>query len=100
MTDYTIIEDCKLAGLCGTDGFKWAEAFQQIVVDKGLVIDQSLMIGWFCNAIEQMRPETLTEEDSLHIAARVWCRPETEHIEMNTPLAVAFADVLQNGEPK
>ena len=99
MTDYTKIESCKLAGVCGTDAFKWAEAFQQIVVDKGLVIDEGLMIGWFANAIEQIRPETLTEEAALHIAARIWCRPETGHIEMNAPLAAAFADVLRNGEP-
>lgn len=98
MTDYTKIEECKLAGVCGMDALKWAEAFQQIIVDKGVKIDQTLMIGWFANSMQQALPPTLTEEEALHIAACVWCRPETENITMDSRLAKAFADVLMNGE--
>ena len=39
-----------------------------------------------------------TEEEAMHVAARVWCRPETEGKTMDAELATAFADVLLNGE--
>lgn len=38
-----------------TDARQWAEAFQRIVLDKGVLIDVDLMIGWFANAIERGR---------------------------------------------
>lgn len=98
-TDYTEIESCYLGGACGNDAMKWAIAFVQYMKKHEFEIDEGLMVGWFANAMAQSEPKQLTEEESLHIAARVWCRPETEHIEMDTPLAVAFADVLRNGEP-
>ena len=33
------------------DAMKWAEGFQEIVLDGGLTIDKELMLGWFANAI-------------------------------------------------
>lgn len=54
-TDYTEIDECLLAGICGTNARAWAEAFQQIVVEQGITIDEDLMLGWFANAMEQAR---------------------------------------------
>ena len=36
----------------------------------------------------------MTKEDALQWAAQAWCKPETETIAMNPPLANAFADIL------
>ena len=36
----------------GTDGHKWAQEFMKKFGDKKEEIDEALMIGWFCNAIE------------------------------------------------
>lgn len=96
--DYTEL-GTSFAGICGKDAMKWAVAFIQHMKKHNFEIDEGLMVGWFANAMVHSEPARLTEEESLRIAARVWCRPETESIEMNTPLAVAFADVLRNGEP-
>jgi len=52
--DYTVMNGPELLSACGHDAMKWAEAFQQIVVDKGLEIDQGLMVGWFANPIMNM----------------------------------------------
>ncbi len=100
-TDYTKIKG-NFAAICGDDAMKWAIAFVQHAKKNAWKledIDEGLMVGWFANAMAQSEPVQLTEEESLHIAARVWCRPEIANMEMNTPLAVAFADVLRNGEP-
>lgn len=97
--DFTKVEEHLLAGKCGIDAHKWAMAFCQLAEKNNFdATDESLMLGWFANAIEQARPVTLTEEAALGIAARIWCRPETSHLEMDTVLAQGFADVLQNGE--
>ena len=50
--DYTAMNPPALLEAMGDNARKWAEAFQQIVVDKGLTIDEGLMITWFANAIE------------------------------------------------
>lgn len=42
-------------------------------------------------------------ENAMHVAARCWCDPETETIEMDHKLAMAFAkriDVLMSMIPK
>lgn len=52
--DYSQMKGHELLEACGHDAYKWAEAFQQIVVDKGVKIDESLMIGWFANPIMNM----------------------------------------------
>jgi len=39
----------------GVDAAQWAKAFQRAIVDKGVEIDEGLMIGWFANAIEYAR---------------------------------------------
>lgn len=96
--DYTTMS-LQFPAVCGRDAQKWAIAFIQHMEKLEFVIDEDLMIGWFANAMAQMEPRIISEEESLHIAARVWCRPETEHIEMDVVLATAFADVLRNGEP-
>ena len=31
---------------------KWADAFNQIVIESDVTIDEDLMIGWFANVIE------------------------------------------------
>lgn len=36
----------------------------------------------------------MTSELAIQKAAQCWCMPETEHIEMNSNLAYAFANVL------
>ncbi len=53
MTDYR--EGMDILKMVGTDASKWAEAFQQLIVDPGKEIDEGLMIGWFANAIEAGR---------------------------------------------
>lgn len=50
--DYAGMSAPLLLGTLGDDAAKWAEAFQQIVVRRGVKIDEGLMIGWFANAIE------------------------------------------------
>lgn len=96
--DYTAIPEHLMAGTCGKDAMKWATAFIQYMKKHDFKVDEDLMLGWFANSMEQMRVGPYTEEEALGIAARIWCRPETEHITMNPPLAEAFADVLRNGE--
>ncbi len=54
MTDYTKMKSHEMVESCGHDAAKWAEAFQQIVVEGGLKIDEGLMIGWFANPIMNM----------------------------------------------
>ncbi len=39
----------------GTDGTNWAKEFMDLFEDKKDKIDEELMIGWFCNAIEAGR---------------------------------------------
>lgn len=34
------------------DATVWAKAFQDLIVDGGVTIDEGLMIGWFANALE------------------------------------------------
>ena len=36
----------------GSDGQKWAQEFMKLFGNKKDKIDESLMLGWFCNAIE------------------------------------------------
>lgn len=96
--DYTKVEPHLMAGVLGTDAMKWATAFCQAIEKHNTVIDEELMLGWFANAIEQMRPVPLTEEEARGIAARIWGRPEMEHTPMDADLCAAFASVLQNGE--
>ncbi|WP_170759917.1 hypothetical protein [Ruegeria lacuscaerulensis] len=33
-------------------GAKWAQAFTEQVLNRGIPVDEDLMLGWFCNAIE------------------------------------------------
>ena len=49
---YRDMDSGELVNALGDDASKWAEAFQEIVVDQGLEINEGLMIGWFANAIE------------------------------------------------
>lgn len=50
--DYTALDGPGLLNACGDSGERWAEAFQQIVMNQLITIDRDLMIGWFANAIE------------------------------------------------
>lgn len=36
----------------------------------------------------------MTKEDSIHVAARIWCDPKMKHREMNPELAEKIADLL------
>lgn len=38
-----------------TDALRWAEAFERIVLAKGVRVDVDLMLAWFANAIERGR---------------------------------------------
>jgi hypothetical protein len=49
------MNDGELLKYMGTDGRKWAEEFCKIARDKGHVLDEGWMIGWFANAIEAGR---------------------------------------------
>ena len=49
--DYTNMDGPALLTALGTDAAKWAAAFQQIVVDGKVEIDEGVMIAWFANAI-------------------------------------------------
>lgn len=53
--DYVEMDEHLLAGICGTDAHAWAVAFQQIVVERDITVDEDLMLGWFANAIETAR---------------------------------------------
>lgn len=50
--DYASMSGPELLASVRDDAHKWAEAFQQIVIDRGIPLTDSLMIGWFANAIE------------------------------------------------
>ncbi len=58
-TDWEIYEekesDGDLFNRLGTDGKLWAEEFMKLFENKKDKIDEGLMIGWFCNAIEAGR---------------------------------------------
>ena len=43
--------DSDLLLIMGTDGSKWAKEFTKKFPD----VDEGLMLGWFCNAIEAGR---------------------------------------------
>ena len=55
-TDWEIYEEKESCGdflkRIGTDGALWAKEFMKLWEDKKDKIDEDLMIGWFCNAIE------------------------------------------------
>lgn len=50
--DFTDMAGHKLLAALGDDAVKWAAAFQQIIINGGVPIDEALMVGWFANAIE------------------------------------------------
>lgn len=50
--NYAMMDAPTMLKAVGDDAQKWAAAFQQIVMDRGITIDEGLMIGWFANAIE------------------------------------------------
>lgn len=37
---------------CTDDAQGWAKAFKELIIDKGVEIDEDLMLGWFANVIE------------------------------------------------
>ncbi len=47
--DYTKLDGPDLLYEMGMDGSKWAKAFCQLNPDAD--VDESTMLGWFCNAI-------------------------------------------------
>lgn len=47
--DYTKLNGPDLLHEMGMDGLKWSEAFCQLNPDAN--VDESTMLGWFCNAI-------------------------------------------------
>lgn len=49
MKDYTKMDGPKLVNTCGSDAYKWADAFCQLNPDVD--IDQDVLMGWFANAI-------------------------------------------------
>ena len=50
--DYTAMDAPTMLAALGDDGMKWAEAFCQHHAKHKFEIDESLMVGWFANAIE------------------------------------------------
>jgi hypothetical protein len=42
----------------------------------------------------------MVTEQSLRIAAQAWCKPTTEHLEMQPEIAEAFAEILDGITPK
>ena len=61
MTEYKDIPEHLLAGVLGADAQKWAGAFQEIVVNENKFVDESLMLGWFANAIEQAKTKQFND---------------------------------------
>ncbi|HEC65417.1 MAG TPA: hypothetical protein ENI23_08990 [bacterium] len=61
-TDWEIYEEKETSGeflqRLGTDGLLWAKEFMKLFEDRKDKIDESLMIGWFCNAIEAGKDST------------------------------------------
>lgn len=51
LPDYASKNALELLSDLGDDAHKWAKAFQQIIVEPGVTIDETLMLGWFANAI-------------------------------------------------
>lgn len=49
MTDYTKMDGPKLVNTCGSDAYKWADAFCQF--NPEAKVDQEVLMGWFANAI-------------------------------------------------
>ncbi len=47
--DYTKLNGPDMLSELGMDGYKWAEAFCQF--NPNANVDESTMLGWFCNAI-------------------------------------------------
>lgn len=35
------------------DGLVWAQEFMRMIVNRGVVIDEALMVSWFANALER-----------------------------------------------
>jgi hypothetical protein len=58
--------DHKMGFYCGDDAVKWAAAFQEIVIDGPVEIDEELMIGWFANAIEESHSKRTGYDQILH----------------------------------
>ncbi len=60
-TDWEIYRDetsTKFLKRAGTDGTLWAKEFMKLFGDEKDKIDEGLMIGWFCNAIEAGKSAT------------------------------------------
>lgn len=53
------------------DGLVWAQEFMRMIVNRGIEIDESLMVSWFANALErgfdegQSRARTVFDGDIL-----------------------------------
>lgn len=50
--DYTLLDGPAFLEALGDDAMKWATAFCQTMHKQKWEIDESLMVGWFANAIE------------------------------------------------
>jgi len=68
----TMIDPSRIASECLDDAEKWAEAFKQIVLDRGLIIDEDLMIGWFANAIEVAHDHRVARTKAMERLAQEW----------------------------
>lgn len=56
VVDYTKLNPAQFLAALDDDAMKWAEAFCQLKKSNGWAlddIDESLMVGWFANAIEK-----------------------------------------------
>lgn len=51
MINYVAMDGPTMLRECGQDAVKWAAAFDQIVIQRGLDVDEELMIVWFANSI-------------------------------------------------
>ena len=51
MIDYTKMDGQEIVDACGYNAAKWAAAFQHVVVNEELEINEGLMTDWFLNAM-------------------------------------------------
>jgi hypothetical protein len=57
---------------CLDDGAKWAAEFKRVVLDRNIKVDEGLMLGWFCNAIEIAHDHRMEPKDTLTMATRTY----------------------------
>jgi hypothetical protein len=84
---------------CLDDGAKWAAEFKRVVLDRNIKVDEGLMLGWFCNAIEIAHDHRTDEPNGVSPASEE-VEEEVDDFEKTWDLGFAAGVAHQKGWEK